>query len=335
MAINLFGYTITRGEDVSKLARTQSFVPPTTDDGTATVQGGGYFGTYLEMDATAKSEAELITRYREASMYADCSTAVDEILTEAIAAVDDESAVQINLDQLEIPDDIKDSNSVKWGGSSMGVFEAAGAAAGAGLLGVKSLDDLKNKLLSTGQKLGDAAKSGTTQQAIQAGLIGLGVNVLTGKNTATFPRFAGAVFNSNIELLFDGIDLRQAFSFSYDIVPRSEKEATEVKKIIRKFKIHGAAKKGRVAEGAAGLFLKAPEVFRIEYMSGRRPHPYLNRFKICALHNITVNYTGSGTYATYSDATPVHMTMTLTFQELTPIYAEDYETGTGIEGTGF
>jgi len=64
MAINLFGYTITRGEDVSKMARTQSFVPPVTDDGTATVQGGGYFGTYLEMDATAKSEAELITRYR-------------------------------------------------------------------------------------------------------------------------------------------------------------------------------------------------------------------------------------------------------------------------------
>jgi hypothetical protein len=70
-------------------------------------------------------------------------------------------------------------------------------------------------------------------------------------------------------------------------------------------------------------------------MSGGRRHPYLNRFKICALGNITVNYTGSGTYATYSDATPVHMTMTLTFQELTPIYAEDYETGTGSEGTGF
>jgi hypothetical protein len=107
MAINLFGYTITRGEDVSKLARTQSFVPPTTDDGTATVQGGGYFGTYLEMDATAKSEAELITRYREASMYADCSTAIDEIVTEAIAAVDDEAPVQLNLDGVDLPDNIK------------------------------------------------------------------------------------------------------------------------------------------------------------------------------------------------------------------------------------
>ena len=239
---------------------------------------------------------------------------------------------------LPIPDDIKDSNSVKWSGSSLGPMDAAAAAVGAGLLDAKGKKDLENKILSTGQKLGDAAKSGTTQQMLRAGIVGLMANVITGKNTATSlftSRVAGAVFNSNIELLFDGIDLRQAFSFSYDIVPRSEKEAAVVKEIIKKFKIHGAAKKGRVAEGAAGLFLKAPEVFRIEYMSGGRRHPYLNRFKICALRNITVNYTGSGTYATYSDATPVHMTMTLTFQELTPIYAEDYETGPGSEGTGF
>ena len=78
-------------------------------------------------------------------------------------------------------------------------------------------------------------------------------------------------------------------------------------------------------------------------MSGGRPHPFLNQFKICALNAMSVNYTGSGTYATYSDATPVHMVMTLTFQELTPIYREDYiEAGsrTGdykstIKGTGF
>ena len=239
---------------------------------------------------------------------------------------------------LPIPDDIKDSNGVKWGGSSMEPLGAAAAAVGAGLLDTKGEEDFKNKILLTAQKGIDAAKSGTTQQMLRAGIVGLMANVITGKNTATSQitsRYAGAVFNSNIELLFDGIDLRQAFSFSYDIVPRSEREAAVVKEIIRKFKIHGAAKKGRVAEGAAGLFLKAPEVFRIEYMSGGRRHPYLNRFKICALRNITVNYTGSGTYATYSDATPVHMTMTLTFQELTPIYAEDYETGTGSEGTGF
>lgn len=239
---------------------------------------------------------------------------------------------------LPIPDDIKDSNSVKWGGSSMGPLSAAVAAGGAGFFDTKDFSDFTNKLALTGAKALGAAKSGTTQQMLQAVLIKSMANIVTGKNndsTSITSRFAGAVFNSNIELLFDGIALRQPFTFSYDIVPRSEREATEVKNIIRKFKIHSAAKKGTVSEGAAGLFLKAPEVFKIEYMSGGSPHPYLNRFKMCALMNITVNYTGSGTYATYSDATPVHMTMALTFQELTPIYAEDYETGKGSEGTGF
>ena len=107
MAINLFGYTISKDNDISKVAGKQSFVPPTSDDGTATIQGGAYYGTYLDMDATAKSEAELITRYREASMYADCSSAIDEIITEAIAAVDDEDPVTINLDGIDLPDTIK------------------------------------------------------------------------------------------------------------------------------------------------------------------------------------------------------------------------------------
>jgi hypothetical protein len=50
---------------------------------------------------------------------------------------------------------------------------------------------------------------------------------------------------------------------------------------------------------------------------------------------MSVNYTGSGTYATYADATPVHMIMTLNFQELTPIFAEDYDKGPGATGVGY
>jgi hypothetical protein len=50
---------------------------------------------------------------------------------------------------------------------------------------------------------------------------------------------------------------------------------------------------------------------------------------------MSVNYTGSGTYATYGDSTPVHMQLTLNMSELTPIYAEDYDKGVGTEGTGY
>jgi hypothetical protein len=113
MAIKLFGFTISReDEEIDK--RNQEFATPVSDDGATTIQtsgfnAGGYFGTYVDMDATAKSEAELITRYREASAYSDCSAAVDEIVTEAIAAVDDEQPVQINLDSVDISEDIKDT----------------------------------------------------------------------------------------------------------------------------------------------------------------------------------------------------------------------------------
>ena len=54
-----------------------------------------------------------------------------------------------------------------------------------------------------------------------------------------------------------------------------------------------------------------------------------------ALLNMAVNYTGAGTYTTYDDATPVHMKLDLSFQELNPVYAEDYDSEEGKEGVGF
>ena len=51
---------------------------------------------------------------------------------------------------------------------------------------------------------------------------------------------------------------------------------------------------------------------------------------------MNVNYTGTGTYATYEDATPVSMTLNLTFTELSPVYQEDYNDNPGAdEGVGF
>lgn len=107
MALSLFGFTISRNQEETEGTRTQSFVTPQSDDGASTVQAGGYFGTYVDLDATAKSESELITRYREASMYSDCSNAIDEIVSEAIAAVDDENPVDINLDEVDLDETIK------------------------------------------------------------------------------------------------------------------------------------------------------------------------------------------------------------------------------------
>ena len=111
MAVKLFGFTLGRDDedDQPVTKNKQGFATPILDDGASTVQAGGYFGTYVDLDATTKSEYELITRYREAALYPDTTSAIDEILTEAIAAIDDEAIVKVNLDQLDIPDDIKDT----------------------------------------------------------------------------------------------------------------------------------------------------------------------------------------------------------------------------------
>lgn len=108
MAINLFGFTIGR-DDKQQAVKSQSFITPVSDDGAATVSAGGYYGTYVDIDASAKSESELISRYREISNYPDCDNAIEEIVTEAIAAIDSEEPVTINLDELELSKSIKES----------------------------------------------------------------------------------------------------------------------------------------------------------------------------------------------------------------------------------
>lgn len=108
MAINLFGFTIGREDKTQELKR-QSFITPVSEDGASTVQAGGYYGTFVDIDASARNESELISRYREISNYADCDSAIEEIVTEAIAAIDSEPPVTINLEKLKLSNNIKNS----------------------------------------------------------------------------------------------------------------------------------------------------------------------------------------------------------------------------------
>ena len=246
---------------------------------------------------------------------------------------------------LPIPEGIQDSNSASWGEGKMGPIETATMGLGKEVVAGNGVGDAVGAIKNVFDKSLNAATAGTTQKMIQTFFASKATQALTGGGdfNQALSRDTGAVFNSNTELLFNGVSLRSGFSFSFDMVPRSKKESDEIKDIIRFFKSESAAQKGAASGDAAGLFLKSPSVFRLRYMSGGRPHPFLNQFKICALNAMSVNYTASGTYATYSDATPVHMNMTLTFQELTPIYREDYiEAGSptgayksNITGTGY
>lgn len=136
---------------------------------------------------------------------------------------------------------------------------------------------------------------------------------------------AGVVPNSNIELLFNNVSLRE-FTFAYRMSPRSAPEAEEVKKIIKFFKKGMAAKKTS-AEGStnAGTFLKAPDIFQLEYVQNSQQIKGVNKFKLCALTNFAVNYAPDGQWSAYEEGQPVSYNVGLSFTEVEPVYEQDYD----------
>jgi hypothetical protein len=112
MAINLFGFTI--GKEERPELKNQSIITPVSDDGASTVSAGGYYGTFVDIDASARSESELITRYREIANYPDCDNAIEEIVSEAISAIDEEKPITLNLENLNLSDNIKKSIQVEF-----------------------------------------------------------------------------------------------------------------------------------------------------------------------------------------------------------------------------
>lgn len=238
---------------------------------------------------------------------------------------------------LPIPQNIQDTNAVGWGEDSLNSIAAFGVGASQDIIQTGSLEAALQAVLASGGKIGDIAVSGEAQNLSSAFFASKAVNIL-GANTTLegiLSRSGGSILNPNMELLFNGVKLR-SFNFEFDLAPRNKDEAETVKQIIRELKINMAPSTTTNGD-SKGIFISAPRVFQLTYRTGKDKHAFLNTFKPMALVNMQVNYTGSGTYATYSDATPVHMKLALSFQELNPIYAEDYDDAElgGTIGVGF
>jgi hypothetical protein len=107
LALNLFGFTISRQKAEEDSLVQQSFAPPSSDDGALTITSAAYYGTYVDLDGTAKNEVELISRYREMAMQPEIESAIDDIINEAIVQDDDGRNVKLIMDNLKQPDKIK------------------------------------------------------------------------------------------------------------------------------------------------------------------------------------------------------------------------------------
>ena len=217
---------------------------------------------------------------------------------------------------LPIPSGIQDDNRVGWNKDEadpvkLAMADFAKQTITQGATGAKkSIDNLQKSLKGPG--ISKAVESAVVKNLT-------GVNVLG--------RTEGAVINSNIELLFSGPELR-TFTFTFKLSPRDQPEAKEIQKIIRTLKQGMSAKKA-----ADFLFVKSPHTFFLGYYKGAKLQPFMNRFKECALTSMSVQYAPDGPFATFTDGSMTSYGMTLTFQELEPVFDNDY--GEDYKNIGF
>lgn len=239
---------------------------------------------------------------------------------------------------LPMPQGIQDTNATDWVSGTMNPLSAAVAeTANTAVRAENAFSSIGTGVKTFGSNVKAMLSSSEGKAAVAAYTAAQAAMAITGQGDVNqvVSRATGQVFNQNVELLFNGVQIRPAFSFTFDMVPRSQPEALAIKEIIRTLKKNMTAAKGNAQATGGGFFIKAPQVFKLEYMSGGKAHPFLHRFKPCALTQMSVNYNASAQYATYPDATPIHMQMTLQFQELSPIYQEDYGQGEGAIGVGY
>ena len=215
--------------------------------------------------------------------------------------------------ELPAPQEINDSNSVTWGDDKLNALQLAGLTVAQKAIagGTENAVELAQSAMAVMQRgLTIPGLTEDTQNAIRASISGAAINALGANVSAAsiLSRSTGQILNSNLELLFQGVNLR-TFPFNFTFSPRNPKESDVVKAIIKSFKASMAPKAGDYNGSAQGIFLKSPDLFQLKYLHDGEDHPFLNTFKLCALTGMSVNYTNAGTYTSYGDGTPVHISM--------------------------
>ena len=212
---------------------------------------------------------------------------------------------------LPIPANISDTNAVEWGADSMTAIQAALSNIGMAFLTGRDAAGEITKTASGVSANKDQLKESLGAAVVEAATGGSGGSLLT--------RATGNIMNPNMELLFKKPSLRP-FEFTFKLSPRSKKEAKQVIGIIRTFKQSMA-----VIRSESNLFLKTPHTYKLQYKHRGTDHPFLNKFKECALMNMSVNYTPDGNYATYEDVVMTAYEMRLSFTEIEPIFNDEYD----------
>lgn len=241
-----------------------------------------------------------------------------------------------------MPEDISTGYGADWGGKN---FSNVGAAAlkmgGAALAGQPGT--LVEKFVES-MKTGAGALPSAAAQGLATAVSAMGNDSVSTDNV--LQGSLGVVLNPNTELMFNGFKPR-TFSLKYKMSARNGKEAIQIAKIIGTFKKVALPTFGKEAGGILDAsknvndflntlgfgqdkdkrsnanYIGVPGLCNVQFMKGAKLHEHLPQYKVCAITDVSINYTPDGTYATYGDGRPVAVELSLAFSETKLVYSDE------------
>lgn len=242
-----------------------------------------------------------------------------------------------------MPEDISTGYQTDWTGKGFSNIAANSLrASGAGLAGdgggtISAFTDLI--------KTGAGAVPTAVAQGIATAINSVGAGDVTTDDV--LQGSLGVVLNPNTELMFQGFKLR-SFGLKFKMSPRNEKEALEIRKIIGTFKkvslptygqqpggatdiakgLQKVINKNSDKEGSNSNYIGVPGLCTVQFMKGATLHPFLPQYKVCAITDVSINYTPDGTYSTFDGdgeglGSPVAVELALQFSETKLVYSNE------------
>ena len=132
----------------------------------------------------------------------------------------------------------------------------------------------------------------------------------------------GFVRAPQMELAFKGI-AKRIFQYNFVMMPKSEEEAEQVRKIVQSFKENMLPEMTDFGKGIGKSVrrLNIPNTFDIEYMYAGQSNQNLHKIGECVLESMSVSY-GGDRYKAYDNGVPVVTNLSLNFKELDLITKE-------------
>lgn len=139
--------------------------------------------------------------------------------------------------------------------------------------------------------------------------------------TAAFAVGFGLVHNPMVEMLYSSPQFR-SFRFDFMFYPRSQKEAKEVQKILRRLQFHQSPE---IRKDSYSVFLIPPSEFDIKFYYNGYENDNIPKISTCVLETIDVDYAPGG-FSTYEvpgkfkpteggTGMPVAIRLSLSFKE--------------------